>query len=103
MRRTVAATLLLIAAPTVSMAGELYGMIAPQGANSEIRVLCGNRTQNAFADPRGFYRLYVPQQGECRLSVRRSKEDWTSDLAIYSADKPVRYDLLVKGRTLERQ
>ncbi len=103
MRKTVAATLLLVAAPSVSMAGEMYGTIGPQGWNLEVRVLCADRAQNAFTDQRGFYRLYVPQQGECRLSVRRGGGEWTSDLTIYSSDKPVRYDLVIKGRNLERQ
>jgi hypothetical protein len=100
MRKPIAAALLMVAVPFAAAAGEIYGTIA---ANLEVKVLCGDQSQNAFTDERGSYRLYISRQGECKLSARRGSGTWSEPLTIYSSERPARYDLLIKGNRLERQ
>jgi hypothetical protein len=97
------ALLLIVAAPLASAAGEIYGTARPPAPNLEIRVICGDQSQNAFADPRGAYRLYVPRQGECKLSVRRGSGAWSDPLTIHTSERPARYDFQIQGTRLERQ
>jgi hypothetical protein len=103
MRKAIAAALLMVAIPFAAVAGEIYGTANTQGSNLEVRVVCGDQSQNTFTDQRGSYRLYIPRQGECKLSVRRGSGNWSEPLTIYSSERPARYDFLIKGDRLERQ
>jgi hypothetical protein len=103
MRKTIVATLLMVALPSAAAAGEIFGTAAPNVANLEVRVVCGDQSLNTFTDARGSYRLYVPRSAECKLTVRRGPGNWSEPLTIYSSDKPGRYDFQIKGNRLERQ
>ena len=103
MRKPMTATFLILAVPVAAMAGEIFGSANPQAANLEVQVVCGDQKQNTYTDTRGFYRLYIPRQGECKLSVRRASGTWSEPLIIFSSERPARYDFVIKGNRLERQ
>lgn len=103
MRIPIAGALLIVAIPLAAAAGDIYGTAKPPASNLEVRVACGDQSQTAFADPRGAYRLFVPRQGECRLSVRRGSGPWSEPLTIHSSERPARYDFQIQGTRLERQ
>ena len=103
MLRPIGAALLMVAVPFAAAAGEIYGTANPQAKDLEVKIQCGDQSQNTFADQRGSYRLYIPRQGECKLSVRRGSASWSEPLTIYSSERPARYDFLIKGNRLERQ
>lgn len=102
MRKPIAAALLIVAVPFAAAAGEIYGT-AKQAPNLQIKVVCGDQSMIVFTDARGYYRLYVPRQGECQLSVRRGSGAWSEPLSIYSTERPARYDFQINGNRLERQ
>ena len=73
--RTLFLTMLCLAiACTTALAGEFYGTIREGGkpvkAGTKVDVKCAKGAYSAETDNLGSYRLFVPEQGKCVLSVK---------------------------------
>jgi hypothetical protein len=68
-------TLFVVAAllvPAVSYAGQVYGTIVMDGkgvGGANIEIQCGNDMTTGSTGADGSYRINVPQQGQCTLSL----------------------------------
>lgn len=103
--KTGIALAIILLIPVWGWCGEIFGSImagdrAVRGA--EVEVSCGGKPSGRFkTDNFGSYRLFVHEQGPCTLTV--SYQGQTLDLNITSYEKPMRYDLEVRGNTLQRR
>jgi len=72
--RKIFLTMLCLAIPCASaLAGEIYGTIKEGGkpvkGGTKVEVKCAKGGYSAETDKLGSYRLFVPEQGKCTLSV----------------------------------
>jgi hypothetical protein len=89
-----------ILAPAVLSAGQVYGTIVSEGKgikDAEVEVKCGSNdavTGKTAAD--GAYRLNVPQQGQCTLTL--PGYDGKPAAMVFSTSNPAVYNFeLSKG------
>ena len=90
---------LLLAVPTMSFAGEIYGKIvaggAPVGDGATVEMKCGKKTYPAVqTDKTGSYHVVVEETGKCSLTVTWNKQSASLDVASY--DEAVQADLVLE-------
>lgn len=99
--RKIFLTMLCLAIPcTTALAGELYGTIKEEGkpakAGTKVEVKCAKGAYSADADKLGSYRLFVPEQGKCALSVKSG--DAAPQMTVHSFEDSTRYNLVLEKK-----
>lgn len=88
--------ILFIATP--ASAGEIRGTVKvggkPIGPGVGIEVHCGEQVHSTSTDKYGTYRLYLPENGTCQLSVKYQNQAPSRE--IVSFDDSTRYDLTLE-------
>lgn len=92
---------LILLFPSFTYAGQVYGRLLERnrsvGPGVRIIISCHQNIYNGVTDSYGSYRIYVPRQGRCELTVYYRNQPTTT--SIYSYNDPVRYDFeLVRNR-----
>lgn len=92
--------LLLAAAPAVAGAGEIYGSIREAGKpvkeGVKVEVVCAETPVAAETDSYGAYRLFVPEEGKCTLTVTVGDEK--PSIAVHSFEDSARYNLILEKK-----
>ena len=99
--RTLFLTMLCLAiACTTALAGEFYGTIKEGGkpikAATKVEVKCAKGSYSAETDKLGSYRLFVPEQGKCALSVKSG--DVAAQMTVTSFEDSTRYNLVLEKK-----
>lgn len=83
-----------------AMAGEIYGTIKEGGkpvkAGTKVEVKCAKGSYGAETDKLGSYRLFVPEQGKCTLSVKSG--DVAPQMAVHSFEDSARYNIVLEKK-----
>jgi hypothetical protein len=97
MRKVFLAMLCLAISCTTALAGEIYGTVKEGGkpikAGTKVEVKCTKGSYSAETDKLGSYRVFVPEQGKCTLSVKSS--DGTPQVTVNSFEDSARYNLVL--------
>jgi hypothetical protein len=100
MRKVFLAMLCLAISCTTALAGEIYGTLKEGGkpikAGTKVEVKCAKGNYNAEVDKLGSYRLFVPEQGKCTLSVKYG--DVSPQMTVNSFDDSARYNLVLEKK-----
>lgn len=78
--------------PLPASAGEIYGSVTVDGkavVNTAIQINCSGAVTNGATGDNGSYRIDVPQQGQCTLSLPSYAG---ASASIFSIPNPNRYD-----------
>jgi hypothetical protein len=85
---------------TAAHAGEFYGTIKEGGkpvkAGTKVEVKCAKGSYGAETDKLGSYRLFVPEQGKCALSVKSG--DAAAQMTVHSFEDSARYNLFLEKK-----
>ena len=100
MKALALSVLLLVAAPSLVGAGEIYGSIKEAGKpvkeGVKVEVACGEKTVAGETDKNGAYRLFAQEEGKCTLTVRIGDEaPW---IAVHSFEDSARYNLVLEKK-----
>jgi hypothetical protein len=100
MKKVFLAMLCLAISYTTVLAGEIYGTVKEGGksikAGTKIEVKCAKGSYSAETDKLGSYRLFVPEQGKCTLSVKSS--DGSPQMTVNSFEDSARYNLALEKK-----
>ena len=100
MRNIFLAILCLAILCTSALAGELYGTIKEGGkpvkAGTKVEVKCAKGSYGAETDKLGSYRVFVPEQGKCALSVKSG--DAAPQMTVHSFEDSTRYNLFLEKK-----
>ncbi|MBE0568445.1 MAG: hypothetical protein IH577_02060 [Deltaproteobacteria bacterium] len=100
MRKSFLALICLAISCTTALAGEIYGTIKESGkpvkAGTKVEVKCAKGSYSAETDKLGSYRLFLPEQGKCTLSVKSG--DASPQLTVHSFEDSARYNLLIEKK-----
>jgi len=96
--RKIFMTMLCLAIPcATAFAGEIYGTIKESGkpikAGTKVEVKCAKGSYGAETDKLGSYRVFVPEQGKCTLSVKSG--DAAAQMTVNSFEDSARYNLVL--------
>ncbi|MBA2252163.1 MAG: hypothetical protein H0W13_05590 [Nitrospirales bacterium] len=90
--------LLLGLVPELALAGEIRGAVLHGGKSVgqgvDIEVRCGTNLYSTVTDKYGSYRLFLPENGTCRLQIKYQSQ--TPSREIVSFDDSTRYDLTLE-------
>jgi hypothetical protein len=93
----IAAVFFMAAAPA-AFAGEVYGTVTEGGkpvkAGTKIEVKCAAGSYATQTDKDGAYRLFVPEQGKCTLTVRSGAA--SPSMTIHSFEDSARFVLSIE-------
>ena len=94
----IAAAVALVASPPAALAGEIYGTVAEGGkpvrAGTKIEVRCAGGTYSTETGKDGAYRLFVPEQGKCTLTVKSGSA--SPSMTIHSFEDSARFVLSIE-------
>ena len=100
MRKVYLAVLWFAISCTTALAGEIYGTVKEAGkpvqAGTKVEVKCAKGSYSAETDKLGSYRLFVPEQGKCTLSVKSG--DLSPQMAVHSFEDSARYNLVLEKK-----
>ena len=100
MRKVCLAVLCIAISCTTALAGEIYGTVKEGGkpvqAGTKVEVKCAKGSYSAETDKLGSYRLFVPEQGKCTLSVKSG--DGSPQMAVHSFEDSARYNLVLEKK-----
>ena len=100
MRKVFLSMLFLSFSCATAQAGEIYGTVKEGGkpikAGVKVEVKCGKGSYTAETDKLGSYRLFVPEQGKCILSVRSG--DVSPQMVVHSFEDSARYNLVLEKK-----
>jgi hypothetical protein len=100
MRKIFLALLCLAISCAAARAGEFYGTIKeggkPAKAGTKVEVKCAKGAYSAEADKLGSYRLFVPEQGKCALSVKSGGV--APQMTVHSFEDSTRYNLVLETK-----
>ena len=100
MRKVFLAMLCLAISYTTALGGEFYGTIKEGGkpvkAATKVEVKCAKGSYSAETDKLGSYRLFVPEQGKCVLSVKSG--DAAPQMTVHSFEDTARYNLFLEKK-----
>ena len=102
MRRLKYLSLGIVLLPSLLYAGQIYGSITSSGkgvANAQIEITCAGATTNGATAGDGSYRINVPQQGQCKLTLLPSG----ASAVVFSYPNPSQYDFQLVGNQLRRR
>lgn len=96
--------LALLVFPGIALGGQVYGKLKEAGRSVPegivVTVSCAKATPySTKTDRYGSYRVYVPETGRCKLTVKKGGR--SGEYTIRSSKDPVRYnfELVRKGNT----
>ena len=100
MRKVFLAMICLAISCTTALAGEIYGTVKEGGkpvqAGTKVEVNCAKGNYSAETDKLGSYRLFVPEQGKCTLSVKSG--DGSPQISVHSFEDSSRYNLVLEKK-----
>jgi hypothetical protein len=100
MRNIFLAMLCLAISCTTALAGEIYGTIKEVGkpitAGTKVEVKCAKGNYSAETDKLGSYRVFIPEQGKCTLSVKSGGV--APQVTVTSFEDSVRYNLVLEKK-----
>ncbi|MCR4310125.1 MAG: hypothetical protein NUW14_08975 [Deltaproteobacteria bacterium] len=100
MRKIFLTMLCLVISCTTALAGEIYGTIKEVGkpikAGTKVEVKCAKGSYSAETDKLGSYRLFVPEQGKCTLSVKSGAV--APQMIFHSFEDSARYNLVLEKK-----
>ena len=100
MKKVFLAMLCLAISYTTVLAGEIYGTIKEGGKpikeGTKVEVKCPKGSYSAETDKLGSYRLFVPEQGKCTLSVTSGAV--SPQMTIHSFEDSTRYNLVLEKK-----
>ncbi len=100
MRKVFLAMLCLAISCTTALAGEIHGTVKEGGkpvkAGTKLEVKCAKGSYSAETDNLGSYRLFVPEQGKCTLTVKAS--DASPQMTVHSFEDSSRYNLVLEKK-----
>jgi len=100
MRKLILTMLCLAISCTTALAGEIYGTIKEGGkpikAGTKVEVKCAKGSYSAETDKLGSYRVFVPEQGKCTLSVKSG--DAAPQMTVHSFEDSARYNLVLEKK-----
>jgi hypothetical protein len=100
MRRIIAIPLFLAFFVPFAQAGEIYGTVKEGGkpvkAGTKVEVRCAKGSYATETDKLGSYRLFLPEEGKCTLSVRSG--DAAPQMAVHSFEDSARYNLVLEKK-----
>src|SRR5512141_2484014 len=100
MRKVFLVMLCLAISCTTALAGEIYGTVKEGGkpvkAGTKLEVKCAKGSYSAETDNLGSYRLFVPEQGKCTLTVKAS--DASPQMTVHSFEDSSRYNLVLEKK-----
>jgi hypothetical protein len=100
MRKIFLTMLCLAISCTTALAGEIYGTIKEAGkpikAGAKVEVKCAKGSYGAETDKLGSYRVFVPEQGKCTLSVKSG--DAAAQMTVNSFEDSARYNLVLEKK-----
>lgn len=100
MNKALLAILCLAFSCTTAPAGEIYGTVKEGGkpvkAGTKIEVKCAKGSYGADTDKLGSYRLFVPEQGKCTLSVKAGAA--SPQMIVHSFEDSARYNLVLEKK-----
>jgi len=85
--------------PFLAQGGQIYGSLTSAGkaaAGAAITVSCAGAESKTATGPDGTYRVTIPQQGRCTVSLPGFAG--TPSVVVFSLDKPALYDLEASKR-----
>jgi hypothetical protein len=100
MKALTMSALILVVAPALAGAGEIYGSIKESGKpvkeGLKVEVACAGKTVAGETDKNGAYRLFAQQEGKCTLTVRVGDE--APSIAVDSFEDSARYNLVLEKK-----
>src|SRR5512145_1547538 len=97
MRKVYLGVLCIAISCTTAVAGEIYGTVKEGGkpvqAGTKVEVKCAKGSYSAETDKLGSYRVFVPEQGKCTLSVISG--DVAPQTTVNSFEDSARYNLVL--------
>ncbi len=100
MRKVFLAMFCLAISYTTALGGEFYGTIKEGGkpvkAATKVEVKCAKGSYSTETDKLGSYRVFVPEQGKCALSVKSG--DVASQMTVTSFEDSTRYNLVLENK-----
>ena len=98
MRRSTLLGLGIVLFPSLLHAGQIFGSITAGGkgvAGAAIEISCGGAVTTGSTSGDGSYRINVPQQGQCTLTL--SGYEGRPSSAVFSYPNPRQYDFELVG------
>ena len=92
----------IVLLPSLLHAGQIFGSISSSGKpvpNSPIEINCGGAVTRGATTGDGSYRISVPQQGQCTLTLPQ----YGASAILVSYPNPSQYDFLLVGKQLQRR
>ncbi|MFA6147041.1 MAG: hypothetical protein WC899_02400 [bacterium] len=100
MNKVLLAMLCLAFSCATAHAGEIYGTVKEGGkpvkAGTKVEVKCAKGSYGADTDKLGSYRLFVPEQGKCTLSVKTGGT--SPQMIVHSFEDSARYNLVLEKK-----
>lgn len=100
MKKVFLAVLCLAISYSIAVAGEIYGTVKEGGKpikeGTKIEAKCAKGSYSAETDKLGSYRLFVPEQGKCTLSV--TSGDVSPQVTVHSFEDSTRYNLFLEKK-----
>jgi hypothetical protein len=101
MRRLALALVVIVAASSLALAGEVYGKIfegtASVGDGGTVEAKCGAKAYPAVkTDKTGSYHLFLEETGKCTMTVKYKQQSASLEIASY--DDAVQYDLALETK-----
>jgi len=100
MRKIFLAMLCLAISCTTALAGEIYGTVKEDGkpskAGTKIEAKCAKGSYSGETDKLGSYRLFVPEQGKCTLTVKSGEA--SPQMTVHSFEDSTRYNLILEKK-----
>ena len=91
---------LLVSIPSLASAGEVYGTIKEGGKpvkdGLKVELACGAKPVAGETDKFGAYRLFVPEEGKCTLTLRIGDE--SPSVTVHSFADSARYNLALERK-----
>ena len=100
MKALLLSVMLLVAVPSLALAGEVYGTINEGGKpvkdGLKVELACGGKSVAGATDKFGGYRLFAPEEGKCTLTLTIGDEK--PSVAVQSFSDSARYNLVLEKK-----
>jgi hypothetical protein len=93
----------IVLLPSLLHAGQIFGSISSSGKPvpnaTKIEINCGGAVTQGVTAGDGSYRINVPQQGQCTLTLPQ----YGASTIVVSYPNPSQYDFQLVGKQLQRR
>jgi len=101
--RVATLVILVLFGPATSLAGEVYGRVAKNGAvfsNASVTITCSGFNETGQTNSNGAYRLNGPSgENQCKISVSSA----SNSITVFTSQSRTRVNLEVTGNRLLRR